>query len=109
MLQVASKEKTRCRSLPRISDKKFLKEELKPCADTKVNLSISHPMPTFSKHGMNQSPNEETVEVPVIIDEVTKWISGVTEHTTCLDIIKVVLEKETNTLQVINNQDKIID
>ena len=109
MLQVASKEKTRCRSLPRISDKKFLKGEIKPCADTKVSQTLSHPMPTFSKHGMSQSTKEKTVEVPVVIDEVTKWISGVTEHTTCLDIIKVVLEMGTNSIQVINNQDKITD
>ena len=109
MLHVASKEKTRCRSLPRISDKKFLKEELNPCADTKVSQTLSHQMPIFSTLGMSQSTKEETVEVPVIIDEATKWISGVTEHTTCQDIIKVVLVKETNTLQVINNQDKITD
>ena len=37
--------------------------------------------------------SEDSVEVPVIVDDVTKWISGVNKNTTCRDIIRVILSK----------------
>jgi len=37
---------------------------------------------------------DDSVEVPVIVDEVTKWISGINKHTTCRDIITVLLKRQ---------------
>ena len=34
-----------------------------------------------------------TVEVPVVVDEITKWITGVTPNTTCDNIIVAILKK----------------
>lgn len=44
---------------------------------------------------------EESVEVPVIVDEVTKWISGVNKSTTCRDIITVILKRSNDQFKVI--------
>ena len=59
-------------------------------------------MHTLCKQGVNKVGNnkEETKEVPVIVDDVTKWISGVNERTTCRDIITAILEKEYHSFQV---------
>ena len=38
--------------------------------------------------------DREPKEVPVVVDEVTKWIAGVTAHTTCDNIIAAILEKQ---------------
>ena len=102
VLLVAPTEKTRSRSLPKIKDTKLLKEqiELKHHGVIKVNKSHFHS--TKTKNGMKQSNKEETGEVPVVIGEVTKWITGVNEHTTCQDIIKAILDKETDIFQVIH-------
>ena len=74
VLPLASKEKTRSSSLPKVREKIILREQLKVkhCADRKVNQSFSHSMHTLSKHGVNKSTKGETGEVPVVIDEVTK-------------------------------------
>ena len=105
ILPVAPIEKTRSRSLPKIRDKKILKEQLeaRKFGDLKLSQSLSHSVHTFFKPEVNQSIEEETVEVPVVIDEVTKWITGVNKHTTCQDIIKAILETETETFQVMKN------
>ena len=44
---------------------------------------------------------EESVEVPVMVDEVTKWISGVNKSTTCRDIITVILKRSADQFKVI--------
>ena len=44
---------------------------------------------------------EESVEVPVMVDEVTKWISGVNKSTTCRDIITVILKRSNDQFKVI--------
>ena len=44
---------------------------------------------------------EESVEVPVMVDEVTKWISGVNKSTTCRDIITVILKRSSDQFKVI--------
>ena len=36
----------------------------------------------------------ETVELPIIVDSTTKWISGVNANTTCQDLIQVLLHRE---------------
>ena len=38
---------------------------------------------------------DESVEVPVIVDEVTKWISGINKNTTCRDIITALLKRQS--------------
>ena len=43
---------------------------------------------------------EESVEVPVIVEEVTKWISGVTRTTTCRDVISVILRRNNHQYKV---------
>ena len=45
---------------------------------------------------------EESVEVPVIVDDVTKWISGVNKSTTCRDIITVILKRSSDQFKVIS-------
>jgi hypothetical protein len=35
-----------------------------------------------------------TAEVPVTVDETTKWINGVTGQTTCDDIIDAILARQ---------------
>ena len=50
---------------------------------------------------MKEKPINDTLqEIPVIVDDVTKWISGINENTTCRDVIRVILERETNHFQV---------
>ena len=36
----------------------------------------------------------ETVELPIIVESTTKWISGVNANTTCQDLIQVLLQRE---------------
>ena len=45
---------------------------------------------------------EAAVELPVIVDEVTKWISGVNKNTTCRDIISVILRRNNQGYKVGN-------
>ena len=40
------------------------------------------------------------VEVPVVVDEVTKWIAGVSNVTTCSDIIDAILTKQNKKAKV---------
>ena len=37
---------------------------------------------------------ETVVELPIIVDSTTKWISGVNANTTCQDLIQVLLQRE---------------
>ena len=45
---------------------------------------------------------EESVEVPVIVDDVTKWISGVNRSTTCRDVITVILKRSSDQFKVLS-------
>ena len=36
----------------------------------------------------------ETVELPIIVESTTKWISGVNANTTCQDLIQLLLQRE---------------
>ena len=44
---------------------------------------------------------EESAEVPVIVDDVTKWISGVNKLTTCRDVITIILKRSNDQFKVI--------
>ena len=90
------------KSLPKTRDQSFPRETFKdnPNPVTKVNQSLSQSMHTLSKPGIIKLVKEDSGEVPVIVDDVTKWISGVNGSTTCQDIIRVILERETVTFQV---------
>jgi len=103
-------KKTRSRSLSKIRDTEFFEEQTdsKHHGVKKVNKSLFHPMKTVSKHGINQSTKEKTGEVPVVIDEVTKYITGVNEYTTCQDIIKAILDNEIDTLQTSHVQNYLL-
>ena len=70
------------------------KEEAKLQAQPGAKLSTS-------SHQLSaQARREESVEVPVIVDEVTKWISGVTRTTTCRDVISVILRRNNHQYKV---------
>ena len=101
-LPVAPNKSHRSSSLPKICNKHILlrKAEVKQNAVANVNKSISQSMNTLTRQGKIKAINEETIEIPVIIDEVTKWIRGVNGSTTCEDIIRVILQRETDTFQV---------
>lgn len=43
---------------------------------------------------------EAAAELPVIVEDVTKWISGVNKNTTCRDIIHVILRRNNNEYKV---------
>ena len=101
-LPVAPSKNNRSRSLPKTSDKNIprRKPEVKQNEVTKVNKSLSQSLNTLSRQGIIKHVKEETVEIPVIVDEVTKWITGVKEDTTCEDIIRAILQRETDPFQV---------
>ena len=85
-----------------MSDKNIsrVKSEVKPTEVAIVNKTLSQSMNTLTRQGMIKHVKEESVEIPVIVDEVTKWIRGVNGSTTCEDIIRVILQRETDTFQV---------
>ena len=93
---------SRSRSLPKISDKNNPKRkcEVKQIEAAIVNKSLSQSLNTLSRQGIIKPIEEETVEIPVIVDEVTKWITGVNKSTTCQDVIKAILQREADTYQV---------
>ena len=101
-LPVAPNDKCRSRSLSKISDKRIAKEKVEVDYNkvTKVNKSLSQSLHTLTQQDINNSNKEDAEEIPVIVDEVTKWISGVNRSTMCQDIIKVILEKEKEKFQV---------
>ena len=53
-----------------------------------------------SVHVLNQL--NSPVEVPVCVDEVTKWVTGVTPATTCDNIIEAILDKHNKSTKVTN-------
>ena len=55
---------------------------------------MRHPNQLSSSSHQLSGKREEAVEVPVIVDEVTKWISGVNKNTTCRDVISVILRRQ---------------
>ena len=75
------------------------KAEVKQNEVANVNKSISQSMNTLTRQGKIKAINDEKVEIPVIVDEVTKWIRGVNGSTTCEDIIRVILQRETDTFR----------
>ena len=85
-----------------MSDKNIsrVKSEVKPTEVAIVNKTLYQSMNTLTRQGIIKHVKEETVEIPVIVDEVTKWVTGVNEGTTCEDIIRAILQRETNTFQV---------
>ena len=78
-----SKENSRSKSLSR-------KEEGK----------LRHQNPLSSSTHQLSVRKEEHAEVPVIVDEETKWISGVNKNTTCRDIITVILKRNNQHYKV---------
>ena len=78
-----SKEHSRSKSLSR-------KEEGK----------LRHQNPLSSSTHQLSVKKEDHAEVPVIIDEETKWISGVNKNTTCRDIITVILKRNNQHYKV---------
>lgn len=52
--------------------------------------------------GKRETEAAAAAEVPVIVDEVTKWISGVNKNTTCRDIISVILRRNNQEYKVTN-------
>ena len=98
-LPTAPKDNSRSKSLPKTREQSCPPEKCKDNQVTKANQSLSQSMHTLSKQGL-KSNKEDSGEVPVIVDDVTKWISGVNGNTTCQDIIRVILERETVTFQV---------
>ena len=54
-----------------------------------------------STHQLTRA-KEESVEVPVIVDDVTKWISGVNRSTTCRDVITVILKRSSDQFKVLS-------
>ena len=74
------------------------KEEQRLAAVKSRKLSSStQQLPVLARSGRE----EESVEVPVMVDEVTKWISGVNKSTTCRDIITVILKRSSDQFKVI--------
>ena len=72
------------------------KEEDRQAAVKSRKLSAStQQLPALARN------KEESVEVPVMVDEVTKWISGVNKSTTCRDIITVILKRSSDQFKVI--------
>ena len=99
-LPVAPNKNHRSCSLPKISERNISrrKSEIKQNLMTKGNKSLSRSMNTLARQGLIK---EDNVEIPVIVDEVTKWITGVNGSTTCQDIIKAILQTESDSFQVI--------
>ena len=79
----SSKEHSRSKSLSR-------KEEGK----------LRHQNPLSSSTHQLSVKKEDHAEVPVIVDEETKWISGVNKNTTCRDIITVILKRNNQHYKV---------
>ena len=80
-LPKAPSEKTRSRSLPKTYEQLGPREKCKDSQKQVINVdqSLSQSILTLSKQGMNKTTKEDIGEVPVIVDDVTKWISGVNE------------------------------
>ena len=85
-----------------MSDKNIsrVKSEVKPTEVAIVNKTLSQSMNTLTRQAIIKHVKEESVEIPVIGDEVTKWIRCVNGSTTSEDIIRVILQRETDTFQV---------
>ena len=98
-LPVVPNKNHRSCSLPKISDRNISrrKSEIKQNVMTKVNKSLSQSMNTLARQGIIK---EDNVEIPVVVDEVTKWITGVNKSTTCQDIIRAILQREAGSFQV---------
>ena len=62
----------------------------------------SNQLSSSSQQLSGKKEKEAAAEVPVIVDEVTKWISGVNKNTTCRDIISVILSRNNQEYKVTN-------
>ena len=94
--------KARSRSLPKTPRHSTVTEVSRNLANplVKVNPSLSQSMNGLSRRGIDKQWKIASVEIPVIVEDVTKWISGVNERTSCQDIIRVVLERESSNFKV---------
>jgi len=98
-LPTAPKDSSRSKSLPKSNEQAYPPEKSRESHLTKAKQSLSQSTHTLSKQGLVKAHKEDSGEVPVTVDDVTKWISGVNGSTTCQDIIRVILERETVTFQ----------
>lgn len=85
-----SKEYSRSKSLTRREDNQF------------HSSSIKYNQLSSSSHQLSSQKKvvEKDVEIPVIVDDITKWISGVNKNTTCRDIITVILRRNNQHYKV---------
>ena len=95
-------QRSRHRTLPKApkdSRSKSLsrKEEGKHSSSSGV---MRHSNQLSSSSQQLSGKTEAAAEVPVIVDEVTKWISGVNKNTTCRDIISVILRRNNQEYKV---------
>ena len=80
----AKKEHSRSKSLSR--------------RDDHHSSGFKHPLSSSTHHLSHKS--QEEFEIPVIVDDITKWISGVNKNTTCRDIITVILRRNNQQFKV---------
>ena len=73
-LPTAPNDNFRSKSLPKTRDKSFPGKKFKdnPNPVTKVNQSLSQSMYTLSKPGIVKPLKQDSGEVPVIVDDVTR-------------------------------------
>ena len=98
-------QRTRHRTLPK-PPKDSRSKSLSRKEEGKHSSSVMRHSNQLSSSSQQLSGKRETqeaaVEVPVIVDEVTKWISGVNKNTTCRDIISVILRRNNQGYKVGN-------
>ena len=97
----------RSRNLPLIpnnsnsKNKALLNEEARSRSLPKPGRNKSNPGERLTKEKLRPAQSlallvkpETVVELPIIVDSTTKWISGVNANTTCQDLIQVLLQRE---------------
>ena len=57
-------------------------------------VSSLHGNARQTPEGMYQHTKEEGIEVPFLVNNAPKWISGIVSHTSCGDIVKALLKAE---------------
>ena len=97
VLPKAPKESSRSKS-PRAKKEHSRSKSLSRRDDHHSSGGLKHHL-SSSTHHLTQKAQEE-FEIPVIVDDVTKWISGVNKNTTCRDIITVILRRNNQQFKV---------
>ena len=106
--RVEGEKRRRSRNLPLIQNnsnsnpknKALLNEEARSRSLPKPGRNKSNPGERSTKEKLRSAQSlallvkPETVELPIIVDSTTKWISGVNANTTCQDLIQVLLQRE---------------